>query len=139
MIVQYCSTQTNHQCFIYFLRTIKLLTLIPRYVICFWSSSQQKHSVPEFCHKDQFPLLLGNGKVCYPCFEDSRGFFLLLDFVEKPQPFLLDSKRRTRKISFISPFQYSIRAIFVHGVLILEVVTSKEYIISLHWLTSPHK
>lgn len=31
---------------------------------------------------------------------------------------ILDSKRGTSKISFISPFQYWIMAIFVHGVLL---------------------
>lgn len=124
MIVQYRSTQATQHWqkapvpVFYFPRTIRLLKLIPRYVICFWSSSQQKHSVPESCHKDRFPLLLGNGKVLLSLLWRLPWFLLTSWLCGKAAIVFLDSKRRRRKISFISRFQYSIRTIFVHGVLL---------------------
>lgn len=41
---------------------IGLLKPIPRNVIRFLSSSQEKHSVPEYCHRDRFPLFTGKWK-----------------------------------------------------------------------------
>ncbi len=59
-------------------------------------------SVPESCHRDRFPLLLGNGKVCYDCFEDSQGFPLLHDFVEKHHcVFLKDIQRCKREMPWV--------------------------------------